>query len=244
MSAEKTEGVVIRQVDWSESSRIVTIFTKDFGKVSGVAKGAKRLKSSFESAIDLLAQCRVMFIAKSGSSLNIWTETQLISRYRPSPKSLGALYSGYYIAELLNALTEENDPHHGLYDAVLTALESLTKEADARQAVINFEIALLDEIGLLPSFDHCACGRSISEGRSFVFWVSQGTLLCEQCQQSEHPSKKITPGTLTILGQLTNGASQGLSMTDAQASEIQKMLVSCITFAMDRKPKSLRYLPF
>ena len=111
MSAEKTDALVIRLADFSESSKVVTLFTREFGKVAALAKGAKRLKSSFEAALDLLAECRVVFLRKSSSGLDILTEAQLLTRFRPAGRDLKALYSGYYVAELLDGLTEPYDPH-------------------------------------------------------------------------------------------------------------------------------------
>ena len=88
---EKTEAIVIRQADFSESSRVVTFFTRRFGKMSAVAKGAKRLKGPFDAALDLLTHCRIVFIRKSSSSLDILTEAQVIQRFRPESKDLDAL---------------------------------------------------------------------------------------------------------------------------------------------------------
>ncbi len=70
MSTEKAVGLVIRVVDFSETSCIVTIFTREFGKVAGLAKGARRLKGPFDSALDLLSQVRLVFLRKSSDALD------------------------------------------------------------------------------------------------------------------------------------------------------------------------------
>src|SRR5688572_31702494 len=123
MAAEKSDAIVIRLADFSESSKVVTLFTREFGKVAALAKGAKRLKSPFEAALDLLAQCRIVFLRKSSSGLDILTEAQLLQRFRPTSRDLTRLYAGYYVAELLDGLTEEYDPHPELYDAAAAILE-------------------------------------------------------------------------------------------------------------------------
>ena len=69
MSLEKADALVIRQVDFSESSRVVTFFSREFGKFAALAKGAKRLKGPFDAALDLLSACRVVFIRKSSGTL-------------------------------------------------------------------------------------------------------------------------------------------------------------------------------
>ena len=150
MTAEKTTGLVIRLADFSESSKVVTLFTRDFGKISAIAKGGKRLKGPFETALDLLAESRLVFIRKSSGGLDILTECQLMARFRPPERNLNCLYGGYYIAELLAGLTEDYDPHPILYDEAVIALRRLTEESDFRWPVLRFEVITLREIGHLP----------------------------------------------------------------------------------------------
>lgn len=247
MTAEKTEGLVIRQVDFSETSRVVTFFTKDHGKIGVMAKGARRLKSAFESAIDLLTTCRIVFLPKSSSSLQILTEAQLISRFQPSKSNLFSLFGGYYVAELLDGLTQEFDPHPDLYEAAQHTLSELTSTNELRRTILEFELTLLDEIGLLPPLDQCYCGHPITSATSYAFWVSQGTLLCEQCQRSDIHSQKLTGGTITVLRKLCSeetAAHDALVITEQQFKEMRHLVTACICQALDRRPKMLRYLPF
>ncbi|MCP4512694.1 MAG: DNA repair protein RecO, partial [Fuerstiella sp.] len=94
MSTEKAEAIVIRQADFSESSRVVTFFSKEFGKFSALAKGAKRLKGPFDAALDLLSMCRIVFIRKSSGTLSLLTQASLDSRFSPVSGSLNSLYGG------------------------------------------------------------------------------------------------------------------------------------------------------
>lgn len=77
MPAEKTLAIVLRVVEFSETSCIATLFTRDFGKIGALAKGARRPKSPFDSALDLLAVCRIVFIDKSADVLDLLTEARL-----------------------------------------------------------------------------------------------------------------------------------------------------------------------
>ena len=131
MSSEKTTALVIRLVDFSESSCVVTLFTRDFGKISGLAKGARRPKSAFESALDLLAVCRIVFLHKSSDTLDLLTEAKLERRFRSATRDLSRLYAGYYIAELLNDLTDHGDPHPELFDAADAALQALDADGQS-----------------------------------------------------------------------------------------------------------------
>lgn len=248
MSAEKTIGLVIRLADFSESSRVVTFFTRDFGKISCIAKGAKRLKGPFETALDSLAESDLVFLRKSSGGLDILTECQLRTRFRPPARNLNCLYGGYYVAELLAGLTEEYDPHPVLYDEAVTTLRRLTEEPDFRWPVLRFEVITLREIGQLPDFRAClACGRRVSDYSNFVFWVSQGGLLCPNCREPEYASHPIHGATLALFEQLSGEQAPPVPTEPVPAKtlhELRHLLTAAICQPLDRRPKMLGYLPF
>jgi len=248
MSAEKSEAIVIRLADFSESSRVVTLFTREFGKVSALAKGAKRLKGPFESALDLLARVRVVFLRKSGDSLDLLTEAQLVARFQPRPRELNSLYGGYYVAELLAGLTETHDPHPHLYDAAAETLQQLGAEGDLRLPLLLFEIRLLREVGQLPLFDAClVCGRPAEFGHGVRYWVTQGGLVCSDCGRDELAHTEIHPGTIACLQKLAAvepGAPARLQPSPQQFKELRRVLTSAVCHALERKPKMLTFLKF
>src|SRR5579885_879781 len=125
MSSEKATALVLRTTDWSESSRIATLWTREFGKVRALAKGGRRLKAHFENALDLLTLCRIVFLRKSSDSLDLLTEAQVIQRFPRLRTDLTALYAAYYVAELLAEGTRDYDPHPLLFDEALDALQTL-----------------------------------------------------------------------------------------------------------------------
>ncbi|GAB4159226.1 MAG: DNA repair protein RecO [Planctomycetaceae bacterium] len=237
---------MIRQADWSESSRVVTFFTRDFGKISAVAKGVRRLKSSFEAAIDLLTQCRIVFIRKGTGSLDILTEAQLLSRFSPNQRDLSSLYGGYYVAELLDGFIQVYDSHPHLYDASLLTLNSLQHHGHVSRTILQFELVVLREIGLLPTLEECVvCGTSTQQGGPFVFWVSQGGFLCRTCRQETYTSPEISSESLVLLQQLSSSSSnkaEELSISPQQVWEMRSVIAPAISHALGRRPKMSRYL--
>src|SRR5262245_50184052 len=133
MPAEKAVGLVVRTHDWSETSRIATFFTREFGKVRALAKGGRRLKSNFEVTLDLLTVCNIVFLRKQ-SGLDLLTEARVEERYSGLRTNLTALYSGYYISELLDLGTQDHDPHPNLYDEAIRALRDLNNARNATVA--------------------------------------------------------------------------------------------------------------
>lgn len=251
MSLEKADAIVIRQVDFSESSRVVTFFSREFGKFAALAKGAKRLKGPFDAALDLLSACRVVFIRKSSGTLNLLTEARLISRFQPQNSGdkggLSSLYGGYYVAELLNGLTEDFDPAPEIYDLLNSTLSALSSpEHQSSPVIIHFEISLLHLIGLLPNLFECSvCGEAAQTGKQFAHWVSQGGVICGACRREEFAGVSISSGSIEILRRLTQESANTVSsieFTRKQSEECHKLAVSAITHALGRRPSTLRYI--
>lgn len=248
MSPEKSDALVLRLADFSETSRVVTLFTREHGKVSALAKGAKRLKGPFESALDLLSRVRIVFLRKSSDSLDLLTEAQLVTRFRPRPRELMSLYGGYYVAELLDGLTEPHDPHPFLFDAAVETLERLGGPLDLRLSILWFECQLLREIGHFPAFDAClVCGRPADLSDGIRHWVTQGGLVCRDCGRPDLTHTEIHTGSLQILGRLAD--PDGTHLGDLQPSlpqykGLRRLMTSAVCQVLERRPKMLAYLKF
>ena len=248
MNDQKTDAIVIRLADFSNTSRVVTFFTRDFGRVSAIAKGGKRLKGPFDSALDLLAESRIVFLRKSGSTLDILTEAQLTKRFRPNPAEIQGFYAGCYVAELLAGLTEDYDPHPDLFEAAQGAIQSFADGGDFRLGVLRFELVLLREIGQLPAFDSCIhCGDAIDTSRSYSFWVSQGGILCPACQKEEYSQSRISAGSLALMARLAESSDAlagRVSASPQQFREMRHTLTAAVSGILGRRPRTLKYLQF
>lgn len=209
MSSEKTLGIVTRLVEFSESSYVATLFTEDFGKVTGLAKGARRAKSAFENALDLLAVSRVVFIRKSSDAMDLLTEARLERRFRAGARDLNRLYAGYYVIELLNALTDEHDPHPELFRTSLGTLVCLDDGATVADTVLRFELSLLRELGHLPALHACVeCGRSIPVGGRVAFGQLAGGVLCSRCKVGQRHVVSLSARAMESLTRLQQQVGQ------------------------------------
>jgi len=248
MPSEKATALVLRTTDWSESSRIATLWTREFGKVRVLAKGGRRLKSAFENALDLLTVCRIVFLRKSSDSLDLLTEAQVIQRFPRLRTDLAALYAAYYIAELLDQGTRDYDPHPLLFDETLDALQTLggtDKPGVAAPGlrVARFEIVLLRELGYSPVLDHCAgCGGSIV-GTELAFSAAGHGVLCRRCRSSQRDSRLLSPSTWQMLRELTAPGDAWRRCCSAQTrAEVRQLLGQYVTYLLGRRPRLLSYL--
>lgn len=248
MSAEKAIALVLRTTDWSESSRIATLWTREFGKVRALAKGGRRLKSNFENALDLLTFCRIVFLRKSTGSLDLLTEAQVSQRFPRLRTDLAALYAAYYVAELLADGTQDYDPHPLLFDEALETLRELGSGETAAVGecgprVARFEMVFLRELGYSPVLDHCAgCGGMLAE-TELVFSPAAGGVLCGACRGGQRDGRSLSPRTWRTLRDLADaGESWRKPWGPEVRAEVRQVLGQYVTYLLGRRPRLLSYL--
>ena len=244
MAAEKAAGIVIRTSDWSETSRIATFFTREFGKVRVLAKGGRRLRSNFEVALDLLTVCSIVLIRKH-SGLDLLTEARAEERFAGLRSNLSALYAGYYIAELIGEGTQDYDPHPLLYDAALSTLSDLnTAAVDPSARTMQFELVWLHELGYRPRFDACAVcsAESASTPRDWFFSPAAGGLLCAKCEPAQHDKRPVSYEALERLRELDDPLRKVTSIAPLLRVELRQLLGHYVSYVLGRRPKLLAYL--
>jgi DNA repair protein RecO (recombination protein O) len=183
----RTLALVLRTVEVFETSLVATAFTRELGKVSLLAKGARRLKSPLQGGLDLLGVSDMVILTKATEALELLAEAAPVERFPSLRRDLAALYAGYYIAELLSNLTDLHDPHPKLFDAARITLRHLGDAGLRPRRVLRFELACLRELGVMPSLDQCAqCGGDVRpQGGKVSFGLSSGGVLCEACRPGQ-----------------------------------------------------------
>ena len=209
MSSEKATAIVLRVVEFSETSSVVTLFTREFGKIRALAKGARRPKGPFESALDLLGLCRIVFLRKSADVLDLLTEAKLERRFRPNRGNLSSLYAAYYVAELLSELTDDYDPHPDLFDAADSTLRGLETDGAVARLILRFELTALRVLGHLPSLDKCVeCGTGVAAVGRVPFGQLHGGVLCPACRVGKKQVVSVSAGVLETLARFAEPDSE------------------------------------
>lgn len=240
-SIEKTTGVILRAVDFSETSKIVTFYTRDFGKLKAMAKGGRRLKSSFEVALDLLSVCSISVIRKPAAELDLLTEALLQERFAELRRDLSALYAAYYIAEILDGLTQTGDPHPALFDTTLEALRKLGTGADWVVTLVRYQLLLFKELGYAPNLETCAsCGSNVALTTRTALSHQAGGLLCPRCLSGQRDYLTVQGGTVQAMRVLTkeNETIADRLVIGRQArEELWRIASSSIAFLLGRRPR-------
>ncbi len=248
MPLEKAHAIVLRLVDFSETSQVVTLFTREFGKIGALAKGAHRQKGPFDSALDLLTSARVVFLRKSTGGLDLLTEAKLEHRFRPPGNDLNPLFAGYYLAELLLGLTDEYDPHPELFDIATKTLRllSLKGEGKISPLILSFEMNALRLLGHLPNLKECVeCGRPIKTEGYVAFGQSSGGVLCRACRPGTRHVSQIRGESLKTLQWYAECEGDIYQTPPCLISgEVRGVINHSISHLLGREPRMQKHLRF
>src|SRR5437773_7695966 len=129
MDTERADGIVLRRQPVTESSLIVTWYTREFGKLKTLAKGARRAKGPFQGKIDLFYQDEIVFLRSRRSDLHLLHDCFLEDPHRPLRASVPGVLAASYACELVDAVTEVEDRHAQIYVLLTQALKMLEKSA-------------------------------------------------------------------------------------------------------------------
>jgi DNA repair protein RecO (recombination protein O) len=247
MASEKTQAIVLRTVEFSETSYVVTLFTEDFGKIGALAKGARRPKGPFEGALDLLALVRIVFLRKSSGGLDLLTEAKLERCFRSARRDLTRLYAGYYVAELLTELTDEGDPHPELFAAASDTLQALDQGEPLVENILHFEVAALQHLGHFPLLTDCVgCGRNVPLTGRVRFGLVAGGVLCATCRLGQRRVASVSAPVVQALAQFAEAGAnwRTLQLDPAIRGELRGVWNNYLAHLLGHKPKMHDYLGF
>ncbi len=163
-----TAAYVLHSHDWSESSLILELFTRDHGRVVAVAKGAKRPYSQLRPVLMPFQRLVVTFGVKRSEDAEVWLLRQAEWAGGPAWPGGAALLPGFYLNELLMRLMVRHDPHPALFDAYGQALQAMADPTLLQAALRAFELILLRQLGHLPDLSaQTVNGQSVLAGQNY-----------------------------------------------------------------------------
>lgn len=177
----KTTAIILRSRKWGDADRIVTCYSKDLGKIRGVARGARRPKSYFGAAIEPFSVCHLNLFEKSGDPLFRISHVDLVRSSHALREDLRLMASAARMVNVVAAITPEGDPDPLLFATLEQGLAWLHESEDPTFTALLFQIRLLGLTGFRPQTDHCAaCGRTQFVGEP-QFSPIAGGLICLTC---------------------------------------------------------------
>ena len=153
MDTERAEGIVLRRQPVTESSLLVTWYTREFGKLKTLAKGASRPKGPFQGKIDLFYRDEIVFFPSRRSDLHLLHDCFLEEPHARLRESVDLLAAASYVCELVEMATEREDPNVKIHELLTAILDALERQGNSAVLLIWFEIQLLAAAGWTPKWD-------------------------------------------------------------------------------------------
>ena len=204
MALGKTSAVVIGSVPLGESDRIVSFFSRDFGKVRGVARAARRMRSRFGSALELLTLGELVFFDGGRSDLVQVDHFDIVHPFAAVRGDLTRLGQAAWMVECVARLTAERDPSATLYGLLVRALRSVEAGEPPRRVATAFGLRCVDVLGHRLRLDRCVgCGRRGSPpGTAIAIDVDAGGVTCAACAGRTRGALRVERSTLGALRRL------------------------------------------
>jgi DNA repair protein RecO (recombination protein O) len=250
MPVYKTHAIVIRSINYGESDKIITFFTKDFGKIKGIAKGARRSKKRFQNALGLFSHMRLIFFDREGMGLVRAEGCDLLHTFPKIREDLKKIFYGNYYLELVNEMAVERETNAGAFDLLLSFLLSLEEKESQEEALRMFEIRMLSLFGYRPNMKRCNVCRkdweNLQESPAVCFSLEKGALVCGGCAKPlNHLMIPISLGTARLIERISQVDLEKLPLlrfTPQALSESRALLPKFITYQLGKELKSLRVL--
>jgi DNA repair protein RecO (recombination protein O) len=243
----KTDAIVLKSMKYRDTSRIVTLYTEGFGKIRGIAKGARGSRNKFGSALDTLARVHLVFYHKEHRDLHLVSQCDLRVAGSLMKRNLRRMAVGLACLELLDQVIhdrEQNVPVFRLIDDTLALADSPAHDADAVLAA--FKIRLSSSMGFHPQFHDCAvCGMipRDSVSQRWTVDIARGAVRCARCDSTIRPnleesrSLQVDTATLVRLNAMLDEPLRESTMRPFEkqsGNEIQELLRLYVHYHFDQ----------
>ncbi|MCM2677844.1 DNA repair protein RecO [Alkalicoccobacillus plakortidis] len=192
---DRVEAIVIRTVDYGETNKIITLYTKERGKIGVMARGAKKPRSQLSAVSQPFIYGS--FVIYKGSGLGTLNQGDTISSFRKIREDLTLAAYAMYIAEMVDKLTEENQRYLWLFDWLYLSLEKMASGADPEVITRIFEMKMLDVAGISPQLDQCVCCGSTET--PVAFSIRFGGFICRSCLHRDEHAFPCSSQTVRLL---------------------------------------------
>lgn len=239
-------AIVLYALDYGESDRIITFYTSEYGKLKGIAKGARRSKKRFSNALEPFSHGNIIFSKKGRGTLSLIEGCDVVNHHAEIRECLDRTLVSSYLIELIDKFTPEGKKNAELFQLLLNFLGLINAGSSSEALIRFFEIRLLKHTGYEPVLDHClTCREKVSDKATYYFITHEGGLKCTTCCHNNSGSLRVSLGTIRtlLLGKETNIEKiNRIVVSDQIEKESRNILGSFIHHLIGKDIKSLHVL--
>jgi DNA repair protein RecO (recombination protein O) len=239
----RTEGVVLRHMNLGEADRLLTIYTREYGKLRQIAKGVRRPQSKKAGHLDLFA--RVSILAARGRELDVITQVEALDAYTGLRNDLDLIGRAAYTIELVDQFTVDGESNTELYGLLTRTLERLSSGLDRCSVQRHFEMRLLDQVGYRPELFRCSrCGVEIRPEDQF-FSYEAGGVICPRCGPDEQQKRSISLAALKVLRHYQRSTFEHAAKASIRPGvhkELDRLMEGFFNYLLERRLNSPGFL--
>lgn len=239
MALKRLEAIILGGRDLGEADRVLSLFTKEEGRLDAVAKGVRRGRSRLAPLLEPLGQ--VSLILFEGRNLDRITGATSIRGFRRLRENLVLLTVGSYAAELYNLALPEAAPDPVAYVLLVSFLEELGSFPDPELLLLSLEFRFLDLLGYRPELDRCArCGGSLDQ--SLGYDAEAGGTLCGGCREPGEELSGAARQVMRLFLAEPRRSLRSLRLNPTVRRELRRLLGDSWRVRLGRPPRSLAFL--
>ncbi len=236
MSLYRDTAIVLRTHKLGEADRVVVLFTRQHGKVRGVAKGVRRTTSKFGSRLEPGSHVQVQLHEGRGE-LDIVTQAETVVPYHRTREDLSRLSRASSLLEAVEQATQDREPTPRLFDMLAGGL-GVIEDRNPPMVSAAFYLKLLALEGLAPELDHCV--ECHEDGGPLYWAVEAGGVRCRSCGGG----RSVSDAALAVSRAVLNGGLNAVLdlPEDAVTHEVEGLATTSLEAHVERRLKSLRLL--
>ena len=242
------DAIVMRRSDAGEADRLLTVLSRERGKLRLNAKGARKVGSRKGGHVELFVRSS-MLIAKGRGEIDIVSQVEMIDAYRGLREDLARSTYAHYAVELIDAFAEEGSEQPELFDLLAEALKWIETTTHLPLTMRYFELQLLTLAGFQPQLFYCADKgeplQEVSPDEFYGWSPASGGALCPDHARDRSDASRLSLSALKVLRYAlrTDYASfTVLTLREAVLSEIEQVMLRYVQFVLERKVKSVEFL--
>jgi len=210
MSLIKTEAIIIKSLNWSDTSKIVSLYTKDLGRIDVIAKGVRRKNHQYATIIESLNHIEIVLYVSEKRDLQNLGNITVINNFNSMRLDLDRMSVGYAILELLDTFFQTGEGDPVFFGFLICQFEALNAESQPLVVLWYFILKLLSYLGFKPHFEKCnSCGNLHSD--EYYFQLTSGSVFCKNCIGDPRLFVTLTNENHQLLVRLQNANHRTIS---------------------------------
>ncbi len=239
----RCEAIILSYTPLGEADLLVTMFTRDQGKVRAVGKGARRSTSKLVGHLEPLTVVNMSMA--HGRSMDIISQAEVIQSFSSLKEDLMAITKGLYLSEMVDGFGAEASANPELFRLLLDTLRAVETNPASDMPLRFFEFHLLQVSGLMPELYHCVECRQELEPDAHRFSPNVGGTLCLDCNPDDAHLRPLSLRALKVLRLLDrSGMAEAcrISLDDSLAAELKSLLFATVGYWLGKEIRSNSFL--